>query len=119
MPIKVTKAFQWSPNGYDVASVDAGEYESLPERASRIAVQLGALAEEAAPPSPASAGSVPQLPAEGQGQVAPAGQATAEGAGGSTPASEPPQSAVIEGGAEVPKAKARRRGNRSSEPANG
>lgn len=117
MPIKVTKAFQWSPNGYDVASVDAGEYESLPERASRIAVQLGALEGEAAPPSPASAGSVPQLPAEGQ--VAPAGPAGVEGAGGSTPTSEPPQSAVIEGGAEVAKVKARRRGNRSSEPVNG
>lgn len=43
MPIKITKAFQWSPNGYDVETVEAGEYESLPERAGEIAAQIGAL----------------------------------------------------------------------------
>lgn len=43
MPIKIIKAFQWSPNGYDVATVDAGEYESLPKRAGEIAAQIGAL----------------------------------------------------------------------------
>ncbi|QKQ51065.1 hypothetical protein [Achromobacter denitrificans] len=43
MSIKITKAFQWSPNGYDVATVDVGEYESLPERAGEIAAQIGAL----------------------------------------------------------------------------
>ncbi|MCW3151944.1 hypothetical protein N8H69_05315 [Achromobacter spanius] len=43
MPIKIIKAFLWSPNGYDVATVEAGEYESLPVRAGEIAAQVGAL----------------------------------------------------------------------------
>lgn len=43
MPIKIIKAFQWSPNGYDVATVDAGEHETLPQRAAEIAAQMGAI----------------------------------------------------------------------------
>lgn len=43
MPIKIIKAFQWSPNGYDVATVDAGEHETLPARAAEIAAQMGAI----------------------------------------------------------------------------
>lgn len=119
MPIKVTKAFQWSPNGYDVATIDAGEYESLPERASEIAVQLGALAKEAAPPFPAAAGGVPQLPPEGKGQIAANEQPSVESNGVTTQTSDTSQGAVNEGGAEVPKVNAVRRRNRSSEPANG
>lgn len=117
MPIKVTKAFQWSPNGYDVATVEAGDYETLPERASEIAVQLGAMEEDAAPLSPASTGSVPQVSAEGQG----AGneQPVVESAMVTTQTSETPQGAATDGGGEVPEVKAGRRRNRSSEPANG
>lgn len=117
MPIKVTKEFQWSPNGYDVATVDAGDYETLPERASEIAVQLGAMAVDAAPLSPATAGGVPQLP--GEGQELGSEQPVVESAEVTPQTSEPSQGAVIEGGAEVPEVKAGRRRNRSSEPANG
>ncbi len=119
MPIKITKAFQWSPNGYDVATIESGEYESLPERASEIAVQLGALAEEAAAPSPASDGSAPQVPAEGQGQVANNEQPGGESAVVATQTSETTRGAFIAGGADAPEAKAGRRRNRTSEPANG
>ncbi|AZY50094.1 hypothetical protein C0J09_13880 [Bordetella avium] len=119
MPIKVTKAFQWSPNGYDVATVDAGEYETLPERASEIAVQLGAMAVDAAPLEPAAAGGVPQLPGEGGGQELGSEQPVVESAEATPQTSEPSQGAVIKGGAEVPEVKAGRRRNRSSEPANG
>ncbi|MFY3603277.1 hypothetical protein ACOTHZ_11165 [Achromobacter xylosoxidans] len=51
MPIKITKAFQWSPNGYEVTTVEAGEYESLPDRASEIALQLGVLGEQEEAPA--------------------------------------------------------------------
>lgn len=63
MPVKITKTFQWSPNGYDVATVDAGEYESLPDRASEIAVQLGAVEGEAVQPSTTPVVGAPEVKA--------------------------------------------------------
>lgn len=64
MPIKITKAFQWSPNGYEVTTVEAGEYESLPDRASEIALQLGVVGEHqeapATPPVAAVATAAPE-----------------------------------------------------------
>ena len=41
--ITIKKSFQWSPNGYDVKTIDAGEHETLPDRAVEIASQLGLL----------------------------------------------------------------------------
>ena len=42
----VTKAFKYSPNGYTVETVPAGEHESLPEQAVEIGKVLGVLVED-------------------------------------------------------------------------
>ena len=39
--ITISKKFAWSPNGYEVETVPAGAYETLPERAVAIAHELG------------------------------------------------------------------------------
>lgn len=119
MPIKITKAFQWSPNGYDIATVDAGEYESLPDRASQIAVQLGAVEEGAAPPSTSPVVIVPQVPAEGLVQVAGGEQPSGDGAVIVAPTAEATQGTVVAAGVDAPEVKAGRRRNRAAEPANG
>ncbi|WP_448216284.1 hypothetical protein [Endozoicomonas sp. 2B-B] len=46
--ITITKSFKWSPNGYDVETVAAGEHEELPERAQLIAKELGVLGDSEA-----------------------------------------------------------------------
>ncbi|WP_163371070.1 hypothetical protein [Endozoicomonas acroporae] len=44
--ITIRKAFNWSPNGYDIETVPAGAHETLPERAVAIAEELGLIEEE-------------------------------------------------------------------------
>ncbi|CAB3647649.1 hypothetical protein LMG26696_02623 [Achromobacter pulmonis] len=71
MPIKITKAFQWSPNGYDVTTVEIGEHESLPDRAAEIALQLGVVGEQeqtpATPPVAVVATAAPESAQNGAG----------------------------------------------------
>jgi len=44
--IKLTRALKWSPDGMRVETVEAGEYDQLPDRAVEIAAQLGILAND-------------------------------------------------------------------------
>ncbi|AMO58118.1 hypothetical protein GZ77_20500 [Endozoicomonas montiporae] len=39
----ITKSFNWSPNGYDIETIEAGDHETLPDRAVVIAGELGFL----------------------------------------------------------------------------
>lgn len=39
----IKKSFKWSPNGYDVETVEAGEHEELPEKVVEIAKELDVL----------------------------------------------------------------------------
>ncbi len=45
MSFIIAAAFSWSPNGFDIEEVEAGEHEELPERAIEIAESLGVLNE--------------------------------------------------------------------------
>jgi hypothetical protein len=113
MPIKIMKAFQWSPNGYDVATVEAGEHESLPDRASQIAAQLGAVGEGAAPPAPAPVGGVPPAVPDVQGQAPATEQSSGEGSGVALPTTQVTETTP------ATKAKPGRRRSRASESQNG
>ncbi|WP_330926296.1 hypothetical protein [Candidatus Sororendozoicomonas aggregata] len=44
--ITINKAFQWSPNGYDIERIEAGSHDHLPDRAVAIADDLGVLVPE-------------------------------------------------------------------------
>ncbi|MGE8449096.1 MAG: hypothetical protein ACN6OP_00450 [Pseudomonadales bacterium] len=104
MPIKIHKPFQWSPNGYDIATVEAGDYETLPERAAQIAVQLGATEEvEGMPSTSAPSGAATGLAAAASGQEA--GQANSP--------------AVEDQGQAAPQGKNSRRRSRAAEATNG
>lgn len=113
MPVKITRAFQWSPNGYDVATVEAGEHESLPDRAFQIAAQLGVVGEGAAPPAPAPVGGVPPAVPDVQGQAPVAEQPSGEGSGVALPTTQVTETAP------ATEAKPGRRRNRAAESPNG
>jgi hypothetical protein len=113
MPVKITRAFQWSPNGYDVATVEAGEHESLPDRAFQIAAQLGAVGEGAAPPVPAPVGGVTLAVPDVQGQASVAEQPSGERSGVALPTTQATETAP------AAEAKPGRRRNRAPESQNG
>lgn len=120
MPIKITKGFQWSPNGYDVATVDAGEYDTLPDRVSEIAAQLGVVDEVVAPPFNAPTVDVPQVHSDGVGAVAGSGQPSSEGPEASAQTTEATQFAAAPAAGEAAsEAKQGRRRGRGAEAANG
>ena len=43
--ITIKESFNWSPNGYDIETIEAGDHDELPDRAVAIAGELDLLAD--------------------------------------------------------------------------